>query len=307
MERSLCSLVTLILATICAAQDGSADRTDDPIGFRKPMNGTAYHVYPSKNGKPDLSKHYVLNHRVFVQKEVCATCEQEVDVNGTKVKFIRVHIPGKPCIPEADFKNLGEDVADQRMGRGSEFQRCPECEQLAQLSGGSIDRCHYGRSYWIRSVDFEEFDMEYLAGRNVPTIGILTLPWIYRFERGDKAPLVEGGFSISAALGWKFRVSARQEMSLFPVVAPGFRSLNYTTANNSALEGDASESGSALTIAGGLIFEWEKKQVGILLGTDTPLNDLGKTYAYGGAPWLAFTIGYDLYTADSKAKGPTNE
>lgn len=308
MKHMTPSTLLFLLAGPLMAQGGATDRTDDTLGFRKPMRGTSYTVYESTaDRKPEKSKYRTLDHRTYVRRVECPECKVTLKENGADVTYVLVHIPGVPCLREAIIMKAGEDVADQRMGRGADFNRCPECEALLRQTGGSINRCHYNTEVWIQEEHFNTFQPEYLAGRNVPTIGLLTLPWIYRFERGDAPPILDGGFSISAALGWKFRVSPRQGMSLFPIVAPGIRSLNYSAANNTALEGDASETGSAITLAGGLIFEWEKKQVGIVLGTDTPLGDLGQDFVYGGAPWLAFTIGFDLYTRDKDAKGPENK
>ncbi len=304
--RTSLLLAALVTSGLVIGQDEKSDRTDDTLGFRRKLNGKAIIAYANgPDDKPNIGSTITVNHRIYVQPVLCKTCVVPFGPGDTLVK---VFVPGVPCIapPEPTSVTKGVNEAYQKQPVSEHFQVCHECKELNARKSVELTRCQYGQCIWLLESDLKDMAPEFVRGRNVPTIGLLTLPWVYRFERGEKPPILDGGFSLSAAFGWKFRVSSKQKMSLFPVIAPGYRALNYTAANNTSVAGDSTDSGGAITLAGGLIFEWNKKQIGFLVGTDAPLNDNGEHYVYGGAPWIAFTIGYDLFTSDSDAKGPVN-
>lgn len=288
--RSL-TLLSLLFPLVVHAQDA-------PIGVRRNPSGVVTKIFRDNNGKRDPAQYLHLDSRVYIER-----VSNDTVVDGG-ITYVKVKVPGPLCLDpvlNADGKLLMPHAS-------SETRPCAECASARTQWARAVNQCDYNhREFWLDKAEYEKMTDEHVRYQNTPTLGLMTLPWVYRFPRGEKAPIVDGGFSLSASFGWRFRLSTQEPMFLQPSVAAGFRGLNYTAANNTAIAGDSTSSGTALTVAGGLLFEWDRKQVGVLLGTDTGLGDTSKDYVYNGAPWLCFTVGYALFEEKLDVKGPSND
>lgn len=295
LPTALLLACVLIFSHVCTAQD-----EDAVVGYRSPVTGGYIIMHNDSSGLPSKRNYVVLDHGLFIKR----VGKDSVKL-GSKVYFL-VTIPGPMCLDPVPPADKARSTGNPDTGPRS--RTCEECVLVrARPSGREANRCDFQQLFWIEKTDLAKLDPEHVLYANSPVIGIVTLPWVYRFRRGETPPIVDGGFSISAAFGWRFRVSRKGSMFVAPVIAPGFRTVNYTSANNTTITGDTTEAESVLTFAGGLLYEWNLKQIGILAGWDTGLGNRSKDYIYDGAPWLCFTIGISLFEAKKDAQGPINQ
>lgn len=273
-------------------------QVNDKVGYRLPVGQNDVLLYLDNAGQPDMSKYLQVDHSVYIRRVGSTT----TTVGGTK--YVKVRVPGPLCIEparDADAKVLSDQG-------GKHAHLCEECKDVRARWARPVDRCDYNyREYWIAETDFDTMTDEYVRYKQEPVFGIITLPWIYRFERGDLAPIMDGGFSLAASFGWRVRLSNSKPVFFQPAISAGVRTFEYTAANNTALEADNSESATALSFTGGILFEFAQKQVGLMLGTDSGLGKLSKSYVYDGAPWICFTLGIALFEAEQGDAGNVNK
>ena len=137
---------------------------------------------------------------------------------------------------------------------------------------------------------------EELVAKWTETIGAITLPFKYRPQGGT----IKKDLAISGMGGLK-RNYYNGKFSLNILGGIGLSSVNLDSLNTrgNVLE---SQDRSAVTFSTGLVFQWNKLQIGIFTGWDwltTPNND---KWSYHGKNWLSLGIGISLFSSESTVK-----
>ena len=144
----------------------------------------------------------------------------------------------------------------------------------------------------IYSVSKSDFDLAaYKVEDTSPlSLGILTLPFKAR---------PQDSFSFDT----EFNLNTTLNITLFPIkdytfnlqLGAGIGSVNLNSNNSPGITDDKAQDVATLTFLSGLMFQHNKLQIGLYLGTDQINNQDNYRWENNGNLWFAFGVGYDLF------------
>lgn len=288
---SLFSLVLIAGPLLAQSGGGTAD---DSVGFTVKAKHMALTLYRDRNGKPDPTESIYLSFPVWFRKVNNAETKMNRPHDGAEITVRKVVLGGYQCVPQPGPYGSGG---------------CPECPAVLT---GSADHCAYGKEFWAPVDELEDGRLVavYETGWSFD-MAALNIPVKIRPRRGDSAPLLESDFNIGASFHAKNRLSGHKPYYISVVGFASIQAIRMDASNNTSLGADSVENPMAVAYGGGIIFELNKIQLGVLAGADAAFGDLSSDFVYQNAPWIGFGLGYDLFKpkaseqaiADGKAVG----
>jgi len=130
--------------------------------------------------------------------------------------------------------------------------------------------------------------------------GITTLPVKLRFGNSDGREFqFSSNFNIGTNAGIQWTFKGRKSQNLNLLFGVGISSVQVDSAST---EGKQRESitAAAFTPSLGVVYGYERMQVGIYTGMDFTGGALSKKWVYQSKPWLAVGIGFALFQKDKQ-------
>jgi hypothetical protein len=136
---------------------------------------------------------------------------------------------------------------------------------------------------------------EPLAAAATPIVGAMVMPFKFRPQTGDFTKDV----TLSGMGGASFSLNRSIHHSLGVLVGLGITSATLTPNNSKLTE---TQDRSAITLSFGTLYQWDRLQVGLLLGTDI-LGEGNASWRYNKKVWYAAGIGFNIFNPEeAKAK-----
>jgi len=121
----------------------------------------------------------------------------------------------------------------------------------------------------------------------------LLLPVKYRPAFEKYPDRITTDVSAGPAVSLRFRMSHYQPIYLHPSAFFGMTIINVTPSKRSVLTDSVGDNiALGFTYGGGIIFEINSFQAGILFGVDIASGNEAKYWTYNHKPWLSFGLGY---------------
>ncbi len=134
-----------------------------------------------------------------------------------------------------------------------------------------------------------------LTTRFEPTYGTMTFPLKYRPQRGK----VTKDLTLSGLGGIQFNTPTRA-LSISLMAGVGISAVTLDSANTDANILSSREVG-AVSLPIGLVVQWQRLQVGLMVGWDWLLSANEERWVYHGRSWLSAGIGLSLFKSDGQA------
>ena len=147
--------------------------------------------------------------------------------------------------------------------------------------------------------------LKYIA--TSPVIQALTIPLKVRFGVGSTPYAAEASINFGVAFGWKFThqeyenfyhrktglfvSSENNHYSITPGIFVGPAVVELTPTNSLA---PADRNVLSFSYGAMLVFGINRLNIGVALGFDNAVGNKNQNWIYQGAPWLGFTISFDL-------------
>lgn len=141
-----------------------------------------------------------------------------------------------------------------------------------------------------------EFYATKIIRRWSPTVGSVALPFKYRYQNGE----FKKDLSISSLVGWKRALNSSGSLSLTPLIGIGLSSVNLDSTNTDGKITTA-EDRSAVTLSFGVVYQWQRLQIGIFTGYDWLTTSNTANWRYNGKNWLSIGVGISIFTETSAA------
>jgi hypothetical protein len=157
-------------------------------------------------------------------------------------------------------------------------------------------------------IDLKVFNLgakPYYGKRNDFTWGVMTLPIKARLgDKKEKFFDVEENLNLGFTFGLRHQIQSKKEQALNYLVGISIarvRTDSISLKNN--FTAPQSSIAPALMISGGILYQYETFQVGIFLGVDNVMGELGRNWKFQGKPWLGFAIGVSLFSRNGTQSG----
>lgn len=123
----------------------------------------------------------------------------------------------------------------------------------------------------------------------------LTVPFKIRPEVNELNMKITPELSLGGFVGGKWRINRYKDNFIYlPILTVGVSTININSdTTNADAEGD---DGLVLarTISAGVVFEFDKFQIGCILGWDKPGGEIAKDWVYNDRLWYSVSIGFDF-------------
>jgi hypothetical protein len=153
--------------------------------------------------------------------------------------------------------------------------------------------------YWIELTRLQELIdsgfivKRYSTWRPMFAAENLLLPVKYRPAFESNPDRITTDVSAGPAISLRFRMSHYQSIYMHPSAFFGMTIINVTPSKRSLLTDSVGDNiALGFTYGGGLIFEINSFQAGILLGVDIASGNEAQYWIYNHKPWLSFGLGY---------------
>ena len=127
------------------------------------------------------------------------------------------------------------------------------------------------------------------------TYGVALLPFKLRPSKGDFSK----DLSISNMGGCKRRLNLEGTSSISILFGMGITSVSLDSVNTESKVTKA-EDRAAITLSVGLVYEYERLQIGLFTGWDWLSRNSVSNWGYQGKEWLALGLGFSIFS-DTKA------
>ncbi len=125
--------------------------------------------------------------------------------------------------------------------------------------------------------------------------GIVTMPYKMRFGNGaEKYFQFSSNYNIGGTAGLRFAIPSRSMQSISVLGGISLSSFEVDSASTHGYQQNKLTA-AALTPLAGVIYEYERYQVGVLLGWDILPGQLGRKWLYQGNTFMAVGIGVALF------------
>jgi len=153
--------------------------------------------------------------------------------------------------------------------------------------------------YWIELSRLQELidsgfiEKRYRTWHPMLAAGNLLLPVKYRPAFEKNPDRITTDVSAGPALSLRFRMSPYQPIYLHPAAFFGMTIINVTPSNRTVFTDSVGDNiALGFTYGGGIIFEINSFQAGILFGFDIASGNESRYWIYNHRPWLSFGLGY---------------
>jgi hypothetical protein len=144
-------------------------------------------------------------------------------------------------------------------------------------------------------------------GTRTLTIGAATLPFKLRLHDFDFAK----DLNIGSVIGWNIRTHRIKNnfLNLMANISVSVNDIDKYTARNVPDEDLPAKNIAALTLAGGLVYQSGKGQVGLFYGFDfmSHTNWTRYRWVYNKRPWIGLGFGINLFQKEDLSMGPADE
>lgn len=207
-----------------------------------------------------------------------------LDSNSAKVKFWR-YKDGKQQQPKSTSDSLNAE----------------EYKFINQLTAND-------KYFAIKMKDLDEKTQEYFGISKNFTYGITLIPFKLRFGGSDKDFQYGEGFSLGLNAGVEFSLRSRkqQSVSVLAGIAASTVSVNSESTNNYIEEDKVTTSG-AFTPSLGIVYSYERFQIGTFVGWDIIGGALGENWIYNKKPWLGLGLGFTIFQKNKTESSGTQE
>jgi len=153
-----------------------------------------------------------------------------------------------------------------------------------------------GWSFFMSAQDFSANAVAFYPTSYTFTWGFLTLPIKLRFDNS----LSGGRFNFEQNLNFGLTAGIKQQLQRIDDVSlnylGGLSVVNVPLNNASTAPAGTATSTAAVSLSGGVMFQYAKFQMGVFIGWDFA-GDHAYQFSYQGKPWLGFAIGLSLFGA----------
>lgn len=101
--------------------------------------------------------------------------------------------------------------------------------------------------------------------------------------------------SIGGYLALQWRISEAHPIFVKPLVSAGVSLLPISDPMSSDPKAKATNKVPGLTLAAGAVVQFERYQLGLMLGVDYASGALGAAWSYNGKPWVSFALGFNFF------------
>lgn len=148
------------------------------------------------------------------------------------------------------------------------------------------------------------YSIGFLKGMTV-TGGVAILPLKYRprikYSEGVRAGNdLSKDVSLGLSIGVKQRISRRKPFFMNVLFSPGLGSVGLDSFNTKG-KVSSSKDISALTLAGGLVFDFKMIQFGAFIGADLVSDKNESGWIYQGRPWLSIGVGFTIFSVSTQS------
>ncbi len=168
----------------------------------------------------------------------------------------------------------------------------------------NISSSDEGKRFLISIGDLNNSCQSYY-GKGVAFVGgAMTIPLKLRFGNGtDRDFIVEEKLNIGLTPGIKFQLPSRHDQSISLVINPSIT--GATTQAASFIPGytPSSDTERAFGLGFGVVYEFEKFQIGLLTGRDWLISPGAKYWKYNNQQWIGIGIGFSLFGKTSEQTG----
>jgi len=127
-----------------------------------------------------------------------------------------------------------------------------------------------------------------------PTIGALTFPFKYRPQNGKFETTF--GIGVTGGVTWNPWRTNEHTFSLLGGISASSARVDQYSTDPAANVTDPSER-TSVTFSLGIVYQWERLQIGVSAGIDNLLDNEILKWRYQGKPWLTVGIGIGLFAA----------
>lgn len=141
---------------------------------------------------------------------------------------------------------------------------------------------------------------EYFGSKTEFTWGVMTLPIKARFgNHDDKFFDFEERLNLGFAFGMKKQLRGYVEQSMNYLIGFGITNVKTDSISLKDVSMYDGKNSLALTLHGGVMYQFDSFQVGLFLGTDFVPGSVGRTWVYQGKPWIGLAIGISLFSKNN--------
>ena len=247
-----------------------------------------YHLYVSCLIIPNFAFSQVAEGDIIsLKKELKVSGSPEVIVN-TKSDAVHTEYLGAYKykiieITESTVKLLALNFEEPKKKKREKY---PDKAFLSDIYNDKI--------YTVSKTDFyayyEEVDQQEAQRL---TLGVLTLPYKARMSSDNLSFDTE--FSLNTTLNLRFYNSPDNTFSYNVLFGSGIGNVGLNTSNASGLDQDEAIDAATLSFLTGLMYEYNKIQVGLYIGKDFINNQDIYQWEGNGNTWFGIGIGYGLF------------
>lgn len=158
---------------------------------------------------------------------------------------------------------------------------------------------------WVITLeDFEkkEIKTRFYRGKAQLNVGSLVVPFKMRFGYSDTIPSsTNTEVFLGPSIGCSWRISRYKPYFFTAAATVGLSLINIDSASTNGFVRQP-RTIAGLTGGAALIVEFDKFQVGFVLGFDGAFGLDSKQWRYQGAPWISFGIGYQFIKRETDKK-----
>lgn len=161
-----------------------------------------------------------------------------------------------------------------------------------------IDSINSANKYFaIKIKDLDEKTQEYFGSGKSFTYGISLIPFKLRFGGNNNKTFQYGeGFSLGLNAGMEFNIRSRKQQSVSVLAGIAGSTVNIDSeSTNNYIEGDKVTTSGAFTPSLGIVYAYERFQIGIFTGWDIIGGELGKNWIYNKKAWLGLGLGFMIF------------
>lgn len=167
--------------------------------------------------------------------------------------------------------------------------------------------------YWANYKDFvielPTFNIGtklYYGKDNDFTWGVLTLPIKARLgNKKDRYFDIEENLNLGFSFGLRHQIESVRKQAINYLAGVSIARVKTDSISiKNSFKAPESSVASALMFSGGILYQYEDAfQVGIFLGVDNVMGELGRNWKFQSKPWIGFAIGISLFSKNGSQSG----
>ncbi|TWJ01444.1 hypothetical protein JN11_01595 [Mucilaginibacter frigoritolerans] len=213
------------------------------------------------------------------------------DLQQTKAAAVAAAQTNTPLADPNIYKRTKE-----QLGEKADTPADPASPYAAFADLEYVNSWGNGWSFFMSAQDFSANSVVFYPTSYTFTWGFLTLPIKLRFDNS----LSGGRFNFEQNLNFGLTAGIKQQLQRIDDVSlnylGGLSVVNVPLNNASTAPAGTATSTAAVSLSGGVMFQYAKFQMGVFIGWDFA-GDHAYQFSYQGRPWLGFAIGLSLFGA----------